>query len=231
MRPDLDTDAIIADYVAGASASSLSRKYKANIWSILDRLRKASIRIRSNKEQNEKRLDLSSQKHSRLVEIVDGLLLGDGSIDPKGSLRLEQAHVRKGWLEDLSKKLDEIGVEWRIVPIYKRTRVLDGRVLRSGGGSLLYTPCYVEIQEQRSRWYPRGVKVVPTDVVLSPLSLAYWLSGDGTGDEAGSLAFYTNGFSKSEVRRLALGLTSQGVEARCVKATQRHNVPKSGLFA
>ncbi len=219
-RPDLDTELIIADYLAGESAASLARKHSANIWSILNRLRKAGIRIRSNKEQNEKRLNLSNEQSNEFIGLVDGLLLGDAWIDRKGCLRLEQSKRRLGWLDDVSNRLSEIGAQSRIIPIPPRERFLEGRTIKSKGGGLLYTPAYVELQKQRKRWYPKGEKIVPKDANLSPLSLAYWFCGDGSYDKAGALVFYTNSFRKKNVQRLAKRLTKQGAEARCIP-TQR----------
>jgi hypothetical protein len=94
--------------------------------------------------------------------------------------------------------------------------MLEGRAVRSKGGYLLYTPCYVEFQEQRRRWYPKGVKRVPKDVDLSPCSLAHWFAGDGTYDTSGSLFLCTDGFLKTEVVRLARTLCDLRVRAACV---------------
>ncbi len=221
-RPDLD-DAlpdIIEDYEAGASAASLSKKYEANIWSILNRLRKAGAYIRSNKEQNEKRLDLNETQHMKFISIVDGLLLGDGSIGEKGMLRLEQSKKRLRWLDHVAANLADIGAESRIISVKPRDRYIEGRKVRFKGGGLVYTPAYVECQEQRTRWYLRGTKIVPDDVVLTPLSVAYWFAGDGSYDSNGVLCFYTNSFLKKNVQRLAAGLTALGIEARCVPVSR-----------
>lgn len=223
-RPDLDIALpdIIEEYESGSSAASLARKYQANIWSILTRLRGAGVPIRSNKEQNEKRLNLDDRQNEKFVSIVDGLLLGDGRIGEKGLLRLEQSKKRLGWLEHVAFNLSTIGADTRLIPIPPRERELEGRKIRHKGGGLVYTPCYVELQEQKKRWYPEGKKIVPEDVVLTPLSLAYWFCGDGSYDKSGSLVFYTNSFRKENVERLARELTLLGVEARCVPA-QRSN--------
>lgn len=216
LRPDLDDPALLEQYLCGESAAQLAREYKANIWSVLSRIRAAGIRVRSNKEQNEKRLNLTQSQRRLFLALVDGILLGDGSIDPKGCLRLEQANRRRGWLDQVVGLLSELEADSRLIKIPPRTRTLEGRVVRSGGGCLLYMPCYVELQEQRKRWYPRGVKRVPKDVDLSPCSLAHWFAGDGTYDTSGSLFLCTDGFLKKEVVRLAHELSALGVRATCI---------------
>lgn len=65
---------------------------------------------------------------------------------------------------------------------------------------MLYTVCYREFKSQLERWYPgQGKKVVPRDLTLTPLSVAHWLCGDGSGSPKGGLCFYTNGFTKGDV--------------------------------
>lgn len=86
---------------------------------------------------------------------------------------------------------------------------------------MLYTPAYVELQEQRERWYPKGKKRVPGDVRLTPLSIAYWFCGDGSYDKQGFLTFYTNSFLKRETEQLAQGLRELGIHARCCPAARR----------
>jgi hypothetical protein len=216
MRSDLEGPALLEEYQSGTSAAALARKYRASLWSVLSRIRKAGIKVRSNKEYNEKRLNLNAEQGLRLLALVDGFLLGDGSIDPKGCLRLEQTKRRRGWLVQVAALFSKLGVSTKLLKIPPRTRMLEGRVLCSKGGHLLYTPCYVEFQEQRKRWYPKGVKRVPQDVDLSPCSLANWFAGDGTYDTSGSLFLCTDGFLKTEVVRLAQGRCALGIHASCI---------------
>lgn len=223
VRDDLSVAALIEAYTAGESAASLARRFDANIWTILDRLRKANVIIRSRVEQNQRRLDLLPAQAQELRAIVDGLMLGDGSIDPKGLLRLEQAKVRHGWILAVAKRLTALGASSKIIPIPPRTRRMADREIRSSGGHLLYTPAYMELQSERRRWYPKGLKIVPDDVDLSPLAVAYWFCGDGTYDASGRLVFCTNGFSKKAVEQLTRRLTAIGVEARCTSTYSRAN--------
>jgi hypothetical protein len=218
---DLDVRSLVSAYEAGESAASLARRFKANIWTVLDRLRKAGARIRTGLEQNERCLDLDATRMKVLRAIVDGLLLGDGSIDRKGLLRLEQARVRKGWLKEVATRLADLGATSKIVQIRARARILEGRKIKSSGGHLLYTPAYIELKAERERWYPKGTKLVPGDVSFDPLALAYWFCGDGTYDKQGALFFCTNGFLKKEVEVLAAGLVKLGVEARRIPTPGR----------
>ena len=215
-RDDLDAAVLASAYESGESAASLARQFHANIWAVLARLRQAGVAVRSSAAQNEQHVGLAPSATPMFLGVVDGLLLGDGWVDFKGCLRLEQAHTRYGWLVHVAEHLRLLGVASRIVPVPARERLYEERVIRSGGGGLLYTPCYQEMKEQRVRWYPRGRKRVPRDVELTPLGVAYWLCGDGSYDAQGALFFYTNGFLKREVGELAEKLCALGVRSRRV---------------
>jgi len=209
----MDHQALTEAYLSGESASSIARRLGCSTWNVLNRLKKTGVLVRSSKEQNARYLgDREHRADWDLVsQVLEGVLLGDGSLDPKGSLRLEQGRVRLGWLDSLTVLLVEHGCESAIIPVPPRSKCLGDRVIHGRGGRLLYTPCYSEFKTQRARWYPRGVKIVPSDLVLTPLSVAQWFAGDGTYDRQGQLFFCTDGFSEGCVSRLSEKLGSLGV--------------------
>lgn len=217
-RNDLDIAAIVSEYQSGASAASIAKKNKTSPWTILSRLRKAGICIRSNKQQNEKRLNLDKDSYYTLIEIIDGILLGDGSLDKrKGFLRIEQASARYGWLYHIKHNLLKLGASSSLTDItIKNNKYIDNRRINTGESKVLYTPCYVEIQEQIKRWYPYDKKIIPHDVLITPLSVAYWFCGDGSYQKDGNLMFYTNSFSENEVIFLANKFNNFNVRAKCV---------------
>lgn len=205
----LQMDLLIEKYNTGHSASFIAREHKVSVWSIITRLRESGVEIRSIKEQLEKRLAESSSDFN-FLEIIDGVLLGYGQIDPKGLLHLEQSNVRKGWILQVRRHLKSVGCECKLLKIGPRTRVIEGRKVRSNPATHLYTPAYKEMQDQRARWYPRGKRHVPRDLVLTPVVFNHWFCGDGTYNTNGQLILCTNGFKKSDVdflvERLALDL-------------------------
>lgn len=202
-RTDIDAQAIITAYQGGTSASVLAKQHKCSVWSIIARLRNAGIDVRSFKEQNERRLGLDADQMSRFESLVDGILLGDGQIDRKGLLRLEQENSRRGWLDQVQAEINDLGGSCRIIPIPPKTRIIEGRTIRSKAASLLYTPAYVELKPHRARWYPKEKKIVPRDLKLTPLTVTHWFAGDGTYDPKGHLRFCTNGFLQEDTEYLA----------------------------
>jgi Mor family transcriptional regulator len=194
----IQTDSLVDHYEQGESASSLARRFRVSVWTVINRLRATGVKVRSSKRQNERWLGPAKAPYC-FRELVDGLLLGDGQVDPKSILRLEQCNARLGWLLQVRKHLRTVGCTSKLLPIPSRKRSIEGRKVKSRPATLLYTPAYEELHDERRRWYPRGKKLVPRDLVLTKTVLLYWFCGDGTHDGVGHLLFCTQGFRKSDV--------------------------------
>jgi len=210
----LNSSDLVEAYRSGTSAYRLAKNAGVSIWAILKRLREAGVTIRPDGVR--KTLDLTSEGSQVFRELVDGLLLGDGSISRnKPSLRIEQSLVREGWLDDLQRRFSELGVKTGSTSIPQRTKIIEGRSVMKSPSRVMYLPLCDDVRAERSRWYPRNQKRVPRDLVLTPLTIATWFCGDGTHDQQGFLYFCTNGFVRSDVQWLADQL-SVFAEARCV---------------
>lgn len=142
--------------------------------------------------------------NEKLIELVDGLLLGDASIARQGYLVMDQMDRRLSWLYQVQKILTDQGVRSRVAPVLKE------RVIHFANGAAIGKPASRIttsttnfMKTQRARWYPLGTKRVPHDVRVTPISIAHWFAGDGTCTVTGCLKFCTNGFTESEVKRLA----------------------------
>jgi len=224
-RPDLQvaSAAIVDSYKAGTSASSLARQHHTDTGTVVAIIKKAGIGIRTSKEQVEKHLFIRPEMVEEFTGLMDGLLLGDGSLSPFGQFRLSQTDARRAWLDIVAERLAGFGVSSRIVPHGKarRVRFKDERFINPKNSSVLYTPCYREMKDLRARWYPDGIKHVPADVVMTPLGLAYWFCGDGTADKRGVISFCTNCFSEHDVIALSGKLSVEfDVAARCVETNR-----------
>lgn len=214
---------MISRYVGGESASALARSHGISTWQVLNRLRVANVRIRSSSEAVERRLDVKDP--SALIALVDGLVLGDGAFDAKGYFRIDQGTARIGFLDTVAGALESFGCDSKRLSLPPRDRPVEGRTAHYNGGQLLYTPSYLEFRELRARWYPKGIKRVPSDLVLTPQGVAFWFCGDGTYCKSGTLTFCTQAFTKKEVQRLAGALGAFGIVARCVPLTRgKHRI-------
>lgn len=73
--------------------------------------------------------------------------------------------------------------------------------------SYKYCSCsYVELLPIHKKWYPKGKKIVPKDIVLTPLTLRQWYIGDGclikSKNANPRIRLYTNCFSIKDVEWL-----------------------------
>jgi len=174
--------------------------------------------------QNERNLEVPITQDFTYGEIVDGLMLGDGSIAQKANLRLEQTDARFGWLLQLQEHLRLVGATSNLLPRPPKKSILqaENRVVLGGPSHLLYTPAYQENHAAKARWYPGGGKRVPADIRLTPVVVAHWFSGDGSCGSRGTLCFYTNGFISDDVDLLVARLESDlGVETTKVQGSRQ----------
>jgi hypothetical protein len=210
-RLALDEDQIVADYEAGESAYGIAKRLGVSHYALWSRLKKLGVEMRSSTEQ----IRMRARKNANHVQIgatlgtmLDGLLLSDASLSfnrPRttASLRMEQRPDRQEWLELLRREGRKHGLDLRIDTVHHKPSWIGNRRLPGGRYLALRSLNYVELAEQRRRWYPAGGKRVPRDLVLTPSALLHWFCGDGKGgDRKGTLGFCTDDFPKEDVEFL-----------------------------
>ena len=219
----LSTKSLIKAYKSGISAYRLAKDNGCSIWAIITRLRKAGVEIRP--DGTPKSLTMTSAQKQVFDSLNAGLLLGDASINGNSTtrrekcfLRIEQSNRRLGWLEQICNIYINLGVHVNIIPVKPKAKPasIEGREIKAGPSSLLYTGVSDEFRELRRVWYPKdGPKRVPKNLHLDPLSVAMWFCGDGStsGIKNAQLVFYTNGFTLKDVQFLSRRLyVDVGVE-------------------
>lgn len=114
-------------------------------------------------------------------EVIDGALLSDAGIaSPYVASHLTMAlsgaeHI--DWLHAVKAALDSLSVE----VCAGHPRLLS----RVDPWGRQYVYCYMKtkasqfIDSERERWYNKGRKEVPGDLVVTPTLLAHWFMGDG----------------------------------------------------
>jgi hypothetical protein len=149
--------------------------------------------------------------------VFQGLMLSDAHIRKfktntgKSSVEIKQKADRKAFLESIQKHFKKIGLESKITPEYIANKKYPQH--------LLFTPTTVEIGNERKRWYPNGIKIVPRDLKLNGEILAWWAMGDGGSDRGGAnensvkVRLYTNSFTFEDVRFLMEQLLDLGIES------------------
>lgn len=146
-------------------------------------------------------------------EFLTGELLGDASIvwgNKPTSAYYTITSKHETYLRWIEAKLLPFGIARRgqLRPYKNKYGVywlLQSKYYRDGLSSL------------RELWYPKGKKIVPEGITLTPLTVRMWFIEDGSAFTRSSgkksVNFCTNGFEKGDTERLAEMLTSVlGVE-------------------
>lgn len=200
-------------------------------------LKKFEIQLRSKSVAHQ----LARSNHVSLsgeaLEFLNGEILGDGHLTfNKFSSSYRHKTKHKSYLEWLSKKLENYGVN-QSGRIVRRERVSFCKGKKFDYTSFNYCSLYyVELKALHSRWYReatkeerkrgrRFIKIVPSDLKLTPLTCMQWYIGDGCLHGSGwdGLSFSTQGFENKYVDLLVNLLRDLGF-----KVSKR---PSSEIYA
>lgn len=111
-----------------------------------------------------------------MKELIDGLLLGDGSLDKRAkNARYRHSCKHKEYIEYVIKQLHEFGVFTETI-YDKDNGYKTGRVFQC------YSKVHNDLTKHYERWYKNKKKVLPPDLKLTPLVLLHWYIGDGGFD-------------------------------------------------
>lgn len=137
--------------------------------------------------------------------IFDGLLLSDGGIrlqPRKINCVYYQSSSHRGFLLHVMEILKQNGFtfgDWcpsRYVVKKMNNAVIYGMNSRVNSYST----------SERKRWYPEGKKIVPRDLILTPLAVKYWYYGDGSlsyaHGETLEIHLATHGFTDDDAKFL-----------------------------
>lgn len=162
-------------------------------------------------------IHLSTANHCNLsqkaIEWINGELLGDGHLRSRSSYSASFGYSSKyeEYIEYISNTLKSFGI--------KQTGRIRRRIDKRHNNIIYHyvSRDYIELLPIRKKWYPKGKKMIPIDVRLTPLTLRQHYIGDGSlnhqkhGNPRIILA--TNGFKISEVKRLIKQLLRLGFKA------------------
>lgn len=227
---------IVEQYIAGKSMREIAAINGVSRGTIRNRLIAIGVELRKPGQTNamKNQFDLTDN----IKEVIDGELLGDGSMYPSGD--------SGGFVYCTSKR---VYIEWLYFGIFKGAGIItmkDGITTvitkpRAGftqkKDSVSYrarTLSYLQFGTFRRRWYRHdGIKIVPDDLIITPTVLLHWYLGDGSLHKRighhktrGKYSYiykylylHTNGFTKEESQKLADRLNVLGFVFKVV----RHN--------
>lgn len=169
------------------------------------------------------RLDCGCEKNDKLYkniqsrsvspifeQIFDGLMLGDGSIHlPFGgkNARFSQHCQHRSVLINYISLFNNEQIFFPESNPYERvTESKDGKRLITT--YILQSTIDYFLTRQYYRWYKNGLKIVPKDLILTPLVIKYWYYGDGglkyNHHLTREINFATEGFSLKDVDFLGM---------------------------
>ena len=145
-------------------------------------------------------------------EVVVGMMLGDGCVRriTKGNSRFQIIHstAQREWFNLECRALMGMGYK-----VYERVARK-----QSSPSCLAETLSGFEWTKFRNEWYPKGKKVVPDNIELTPLTLATWYMDDGSLTDSNGAIFCTEGFDREAIWRLFWKLVDLGFKPRIYPA-------------
>lgn len=209
MKVYQDCSWMFEHYIARKESTPvMARKAGCSYGVIYYWLRKMGIPVRSRGEG----IFLATRNFltfsPELLELLKGELLGDGCISMASnrSARYQHSSKYRAYLVWLSRQFAASGlVQSGKIHKYRAKR----------GTIFLYrTRSYPELVLIRQRWYPKGKKIVPKDLKLTPIMARQWYTGDGClvhrKHRRPHIKFATNGFDVDSVEYLVGELREQG---------------------
>ncbi len=159
---------------------------------------------------NEYRLRLTKEQKAAIVfsneikEFITGMQLGDSSIEMHGKdARLQFRQKDFDLVYHFYEKLKPLGIvgEPKNSPVECKGKMFDSY--------RMFTLTHPYFTELFNTWYEKvnnkNIKIIPINIgdLLTPIALAYWLTGDGSYDKKGkNVIICTDSFSVIEIEKL-----------------------------
>lgn len=146
------------------------------------------------------------------VSVLDGLLLGDASLNCNSATpRFILTNGQLSYIEAI-RNLLPLPFS-RIHAVAGRNKMLLGRMCSVKEYFQLYSLTDLSLLEHYVRWHRNRKKVIPSDIQLTPITVLHWFYCDGSTSfqthrcrkityTAISLSLATNGFTREDVSRL-----------------------------
>jgi len=149
---------------------------------------------------------ISDEKLTNIQEqILNGHLLGDGGItkgNKNSSFGITRKDTDKNYILWTVKNFENFiystGVNYN--------QTLDKRSNKIYSSVYFQTKVHPIFTEYRKKWYPEDKKIVPKDLILTPLTIAVWFADDGFLFQSSRnnlrMTLATNGFRHEDVLHL-----------------------------
>lgn len=195
------------------SSNKIAKICNVNTQTICDWLRKYNIPIRSRSEANHLASDNHCDLSREAIEWINGELLGDGCLRSRYEYSAMFSYSSKHleYIEYVRDTLKSFGIE-QAGKIYKQYYSFDCY-------GYDYRSCtYPELSTIYKQWYPKGKKIIPKNLKLTPLTLRQHYIGDGSLEHhklgRPSIRLCTYGFTVVDVEYFIIKLINLGIRAK-----------------
>ncbi len=185
---------MVDDYLNGINVPNIARSHNRSTQTVYNTLKRFGVS--PNRGGSNHVLDYNqSFLNDKRRNFLDGLILSDGHLAQRGcNAQLE-----------IGQQFQDCR-DYFIAPFMEYQSVLS----RYKNAYRAITKCHPDFTQQRDRWY-RDRKIIPSDLVLTPVLCLVWYLGDGNLKRSKSVRLATCGFAESEVRRMCTQLGELGI--------------------
>ena len=117
------------------------------------------------------------------MQVINGSLMGDGSLFRKGiNACFYKKNIHFGHIEYVAKYLFPETYSQRIKGPYEYTKkpfVGDREIINPRPYYIIQSLVHKELTNIYDKWYVNGIKIIPKDIVITPLLLSNWFMDDG----------------------------------------------------
>lgn len=191
---------IINEYVKGEKSANLANKYNitsSNVNSIISGKSFNECQRPNNIKEITKRRTKNGtavlidhlEPTQKQKDIIIGSLLGDGSIKADSGRAFSKTQYIKSkeyidWhlneLKPFSSKIYEVYSDKKFTSRNRKTNIsVWTKMAKYLAAYKVQTYTHAYFSELRKLWYPHGIKIIPKNIKLSPLSIAIWFCDDG----------------------------------------------------
>lgn len=189
---------IIAKYNSGLSMPQVAEIYGVRHQSIDKMLRKHNVKRRNKSCALSIRYANYTKVSGMVMDMIDGWLLGDGSIINTGTKQCYFQHVSKHeeYIRFVEKVFISEGIKCNVGKyLSKKSKTYFWKL------STFRTTQFKEIY---ARWYKNRTKIIPKDLILTSPMVKNWIMDDGSLDKRdGILSLHVNAFKIDECWDLA----------------------------
>jgi len=204
------------------SIRELSREFKKDRSTFKYWLQKYNIPIRSNGEAKHLLNANSVILSNEAKEFIYGELLGDMCIRCYSNYTASIIYTSKykEYIKWLNKILVKYGIEisGEIHKSVSKLSYNNKEHLKYHYSSL----CYPELLEIRNIFYKNNIKIVPENLILTPILVRQWYIGDGYLETTNnSIRICTDNFTKSEIEMLIHKFKDIGIECTITRLIRK----------